>query len=62
MLRYQPGWVVEPPLEATSAYSPSCSIRITGFLRSAPLRAPTDVITTIGRSLKVLASAPSVAS
>ena len=32
-----------PPFEATRAYLPSCSTRISGFLRSLPLFAPTEV-------------------
>jgi hypothetical protein len=37
-----------PPIEATAAYSPSCSTRIRAFLRSFPDVAPIDVTTMIG--------------
>jgi hypothetical protein len=50
------------PLDATAAYTPSCSTRMTGFLRRLPLFAPRDVITTIGRPMISLPSAPPVAS
>ena len=39
-----------PPFDATAAYLPSFSTRMTGFLRSLPDFAPRDVITTIGHS------------
>ena len=60
-LWYQVGCVGAPPCEATAAYTPSFSTRMTGFLRSLPLFAPTDVITTIGHSewpRRVFASVP----
>jgi hypothetical protein len=38
-----------PPCDATAAYRPSCSTRITGVLRTLPLRAPRLVMITTGR-------------
>src|SRR5205085_1115439 len=47
-----------PPLEATAAYTPPCSTRITGFLRSLPELAPSDVITTTGTPRNVAPLVP----
>ena len=38
-----------PPFEANSAYSPSCSIRISGTFRTLPVCRPTVVMMMIGR-------------
>src|SRR4051795_4268821 len=57
-LWYQVGWLGAPPFEATSAYLPSCSTRITGFLRILPDLAPTDVTTTTGTPRRVVPSVP----
>ena len=46
----------------TAAYTPSCSTRMTGFLRRLPLFAPREVITTMGRPMISLPSAPAEAS
>ena len=53
-----------PPLEAMSAYSPPCSTRMTGLLRTLPLLAPRVVTTTMGMpvSISVLARWPPEAS
>src|ERR1700743_692945 len=48
MLRYHDGCSGAPPLEATAAYLPSCSTRITGFLRSLPDAEPIEVMTITG--------------
>src|SRR5665647_3103008 len=49
-------------MEATTAYSPSCSTRISGVLRSLPVLAPIEVSTMIGTPSSVLASVPPEAS
>jgi hypothetical protein len=48
----------EPPSEATAAYSPSCSTRISAFLRSLPDLAPTVVSTITGMPRSVVPSVP----
>ena len=45
---YQTGCSGAPPLDAIAAYRPSCSTRMTGVLRSLPLRAPRLVMITTG--------------
>ncbi len=59
-LWYQTGLVGAPPCEATSAYSPSCSTRMSGVLRILPLLLPRVVTMMIGMpvSKSVLPSAP----
>ncbi len=61
---YHSGFSGDPPLEATSAYSPPCSTRMRGFLRTLPLLAPRLVTTMIGIpvSINVLARWPPEAS
>src|SRR5581483_12167466 len=63
-LWYQTGCFGAPPIDATSAYSPSCSTRISGVLRSFPDLFPRVVTMTIGRpvSSSVFASRPPVRS
>src|SRR3954471_8852848 len=63
-LWYQTGCRGEPPCDATSAYSPSCSTRMSGVLRSLPDLFPRVVTTTIDRPLSrnVLARRPPDAS
>ena len=56
------GMLGAPPSEPMTAYSPSCSTRISGVLRSLPLLAPTEVSTTTGRPRMSPALAPPVAS
>ena len=59
-LWYQTGCFGAPPTEATSAYSPSCSTRISGDLRILPDLLPRVVRMMIGRpvSRSVVASVP----
>ncbi len=59
-LKYQTGCSGKPPFEATAAYRPSCSTRITGILRILPLFAPRIVTMTTGRpvSQSVVPSVP----
>ena len=57
-LRYQAGFSGCPPFEATTAYRPSCSTRISAVLRSLPLVAPTEVMTMTGLPWSVLAFPP----
>src|SRR5689334_15844966 len=47
----QTGFSGAPPLDATIAYTPSCSTRINGTLRSLPDFAPRMVTRTTGRPL-----------
>ena len=56
----RPGASGAPPIEATSAYSPSCSTRMSGVLRSLPLLLPRVVTMMIASpvSRSVLASRP----
>ncbi len=63
-LEYQPGLSGLPPLLATSAYSPSCSTRMSPILRTFPLFAPRIVTMMIGIpvSRSVLARVPPEAS
>src|SRR3954454_7086589 len=63
-LWYQTGCFGAPPIDATSAYSPSCSTRMSGVLRSAPLLLPRVVRMMIGNpvSSSVFASRPPVRS
>src|SRR3954454_1754325 len=63
-LKYQTGCFGAPPIDATSAYSPSCSTRISAVLRSLPLLLPRVVtmITGMPVSRSVLASLPPEAS
>lgn len=58
MLWYQTGFFGAPPSEATTAYCPSCSTRISGVLRSLPVLAPTVVSTMMGLPFMSAASAP----
>lgn len=58
MLKYQTGCLGAPPSEATTAYSPWCSTRISGVLRSLPDLAPTVVSRMIGLPLSSVASVP----
>src|SRR5436190_17984803 len=60
MLPYHCGFFGAPPIDATSAYSPSCSTRISAVLRRVPLLLPRVVTMTMGNpvSSKVLASRP----
>jgi hypothetical protein len=51
-----------PPFDATTAYRPSCSTRISAVLRRAPLFAPTVVSTMIGTPRSVFAFSPFDAS
>ena len=57
-LWYQTGCLGAPPREATIAYSPSCSTRISGVLRSLPVLAPTVVSTMMGFPFMSVASVP----
>jgi hypothetical protein len=57
-LCYQTGCFGAPPSEATTAYSPLCSTRISGVLRSLPVSAPTLVSRMIGLPFMSAASAP----
>src|ERR1700733_15339626 len=58
MLWYQTGFFGAPPSDATTAYSPSCSTRMSGVLRSLPLLAPTVVSRMMGLPFISAASAP----
>src|SRR6201992_500791 len=58
MLKYQTGCFGAPPGEATTAYSPSCSTRISGVLRSLPVLAPTVISRMMGLPFMSAASAP----
>src|ERR1700733_7044048 len=58
MLWYQTGFFGAPPSDATMAYSPSCSTRISGVLRSLPVLAPTVVSRMMGMPFMSAASAP----
>src|SRR5689334_5965787 len=57
-LWYQTGCFGEPPREATAAYRPSCSTRISGTLRSLPDLAPTVVRRMTGRPRRVVPRVP----
>ena len=48
-LPYHLGWSRDPPLLATAAYTPSCSTRMSGTLRMAPVFTPRIVSMTTGR-------------
>src|SRR5690606_32019287 len=63
-LWYQCGWVGAPPRDATSAYLPSCSTRISAILRTFPDDAPRMVTTMTGIpvSRSVVARVPPDAS
>src|SRR5690606_20851262 len=61
-LKYHDGCCGAPPFDATTAYTPSCSTRMSAFLRSLPLRAPTEVSTMMGLPRNSFASAPPEAS
>ena len=50
-LWYHSGFSGVPPLEATIAYSPPCSTRITGSLRTFPLTRPRMVTMITGISV-----------
>ena len=56
MLSYQAGCLGAPPIDATSAYSPSCSTRISGTYQSLPDLAPRMVTRTTSRSWILAAS------
>src|ERR1700712_2843866 len=58
MLKYQTGCFGAPPSEATTAYSPSCSTRISGVLRTFPDFAPMVVSRITGRPLSSMPSVP----
>src|SRR6185437_6138876 len=58
MLWYQTGFFGAPPSDATTAYSPLCSTRISGVLRSLPVLAPTVVSRIIGLPFMSAASDP----
>src|SRR4051812_36436264 len=59
-LWYQTGWVGAPPMDATRAYSPPCSTRMSGVFRSLPLLLPRVVTMITGSpvSRRVLARWP----
>src|SRR5690349_9056106 len=57
-LLYQDGFLGAPPSEATAAYTPSCSTRMTGDLRSLPLLTPRLVRMTTGSPRIVVPSVP----
>ena len=61
-LRYHAGCLAAPPLEAITAYVPSCSTRMSGDLRRLPLRRPLVVKITTGTPRSVFALAPPDAS
>src|SRR5690606_9070700 len=61
-LKYHDGCCGAPPFDATTAYTPSCSTRMSAFLRSLPLQAPTEVSTMMGLPRNSFASAPAEAS
>src|SRR5277367_4043806 len=58
MLWYQTGFFGAPPNDATQAYSPLCSTRISGVLRRLPVLAPTVVSRMMGMPFISAASAP----
>src|SRR5271168_5543511 len=58
MLWYQTGFFGAPPSEATTAYSPLCSTRISGVLRSLLVLAPTVVSRMMGLPFISAASDP----
>src|SRR5665647_959696 len=57
-LEYQTGFLGAPPIEATAAYSPSCSTRISGTLRTLPDFAPRVVTMITGISRIVVPEVP----
>ncbi|CKV43089.1 Uncharacterised protein [Mycobacterium tuberculosis] len=57
-LWYQTGFFGAPPSEATIAYWPSCSTRISGVLRSLPVFAPTVVSRMTGFPCSCVPSVP----
>src|SRR5439155_26829790 len=61
-LRYHTGCCGAPPIDATTAYSPSCSTRINADLRSLAVLRPRVVSTTIGLPWSSAASLPPLAS
>src|SRR5690625_1623757 len=61
-LWYHTGCLGAPPMEATAAYAPSCSTRMSGILRIAPDLAPRVVRMITGNPRRVPPSAPSVRS
>src|ERR1700756_5905024 len=58
MLWSQTGFFGAPPSEATIAYSPLCSTRISGVLRSLPVLAPTVVSRMTGLPCNSVPSVP----
>src|ERR1700687_155209 len=61
-LAYQDGVPGDPPADPTATYRSPSTIRITGFLRTLPDFAPTDVRITTGRPSSVPPSIPPLAS
>src|ERR1700712_4549588 len=58
MLKYHTGCLGAPPSDATTAYSPSCSTRMSGVLRTLPVLAPMVVRRMTGRPLSSVPSDP----